>query len=107
MAGTPMYATQKLRDAVTRLALSEDGLRRRVLGTWSDMHILVAEKIPDERLQCKLEAILSEIQGSSEPIDNELKHLTDDNVSSIAGRIVDLYESCARLWESSNPSFGL
>jgi len=102
MTGSTIYAAQKTREAVNCLALLEAPLRERLSRAIFALHILTADKIPDDALQEKLEAVVAKVHEGMKPDDKELRHLTDDDVRTAARQIVGLFESCVKLY-TKNP----
>jgi hypothetical protein len=103
MTGSTIYAAQKTREAVNCLALLEKPLRERLCDAIIALHILTADKIPDDALQEKLEALIAKVDEGMKPDDKELRHLTDGDVSTAARQIVELFESCVKLY-TKNPN---
>jgi hypothetical protein len=103
MTGSTIYAAQKAREAVNCLALLQVPLRERLSSAILALHILTADKIPDDALQEKLEAIIAKADEGLTPDDRELRHLTDDDVRTAARQIVELFESCVALY-TKNPN---
>ncbi len=97
MTGRTMYALQKTREAANCLALLETPLRERLLTAIGALHILTADKIPDDALQEKLEAIIAKVADGKKPDDNKLSHITDHDIHVVAREIVELFESCVKL----------
>jgi hypothetical protein len=102
MAGSTIYATQKTREAVNCLALQDGPLRERLSRAAFALHILQADKIPDDNLHEKLEAILAKIYDGATPDNYQLSHLTDDEVSAVARSMVELFECCVALYTKSS-----
>ncbi len=103
MTGSTIYAAQKTREAVNCLALLELPLRERLSRAAFALHILTAEEIPDANLQKELEAILSKVYDNATPDDHGLSHITDNDVSATARKIVELFEVCVEL-HTRNPN---
>lgn len=102
MTGSTRYAAQKTREAVNCLALLKAPLRERLFHAISALHILMADRIPDDALQEKLESVIAKVDERIQPDDKELRHLTDDDVGAAARQIVELFESCITLY-TKNP----
>jgi hypothetical protein len=103
MTGSTIYAAQKTRDAVNCLALLEIPLRERLSHAAFALHILTAEEIPDANLQKELAEILGKVYDNAAPDDRGLSHITDDDVSATARKIVELFENCVTLY-TKNPN---
>jgi hypothetical protein len=94
MTGSTIYAAQKTREAVNCLALLELPLRERLSHAALAMHILTANKIPDDGLQEKLEAIIAKVDEGATPNDHSLAHLIDSEIADTARQVIELFESC-------------
>src|SRR5271165_767785 len=100
MNATAQYAAQKTREAVTSLAVSPQPLRDRVCHACFVLHVLTAHEIADKSLQDRLIVIMTDYE-KKQPNDNTLSHLSDQDVSRIAGGIISIYEGCIALYSRS------
>ena len=97
MTGSTLYAMQKTREAVNFLATQEFSLRKRLFDAVTALHPLKADKIPHASLHGKLEQAIAKAYENATRGDHELSHLTNDDVSTTAREIVELFESCVAL----------
>lgn len=104
MTGSSIYALQKAREAINCLAILDKPLRERVSYAAIELLPLRADKIPDDGLHKKMEAIVNKIYNNRTADDHNLLHISDHDVSQIARQIIELFEGCLELY-TKRPNF--